>query len=88
MIKLGCAAILVMLSGLNDLTMWLMYPWPQGQRPFVFDWASHVAVFIGQTPNLYHMIAFLAIYLALAGLIMLLPLQTWIDKKLSHYQQS
>jgi len=87
-IKLGCAAILVMLSGLNDLTMWLMYPWPQGQRPFVFDWASHVAVFIGQTPNLYHMIAFLAIHLALAGLIMLLPLQTWIDKKLSHYQQS
>lgn len=74
-IKLGCAAILVTISGLNDLTMWAMYPWPAGERPFVFDWASHVAIFIGRDPNLYHMIGFLAVHLALAVTIVLLPLQ-------------
>ncbi len=78
-IKLGLAAILVMISGLNDLTMWTMYPWPGGERPFVFDWASHVAIFIGRDPNLYHMLGFLAAHLALAVTIILLPLQRWID---------
>lgn len=78
-IKLGLAAILVMISGLNDLTMWLMYPWPGGERPFVFDWASHVAIFIGRDPNLYHMLGFLAVHLVLAVAIILLPLQRRID---------
>lgn len=78
-IKLGLAAILVTISGLNDLTMWMMYPWPGGERPFVFDWASHVAIFIGRDPNLYHMLGFLAVHLALAVTIILLPLQRWID---------
>ncbi len=79
-LKLGFAALLVMLSGLNDLTMWFMYPWPGGDRPFVFDWASHVAVFIGRDPNLYHMLGFLALHLILAAIVMRLPFQTWIEK--------
>lgn len=79
-LKLGFAAILVMLSGLNDLTMWVMYPWPGGERPFIFHWASHVEVFIGQPPNLYHMIAFLAVHLILATIILLLPLQRWLQR--------
>lgn len=72
-LRLGLAAILVMVSGLNDLTFWMMYSWPEGTRPFLFDWASHVAVFIGRTPTLYDMIGFLAVHLLLAGLIILLP---------------
>jgi hypothetical protein len=84
-IKLGCAAILVMISGLNDLTMWLMYPWPQGQRPFVFDWASHVAIFIGRAPNLYHMLGFLSVHLALVVLVMALPLQRWLDRTVTRF---
>lgn len=80
-IKLGLSSILVIISGLNDLTMWVMYPWPDGQRPFDFTWASHVAIFIGRTPNLYHMLAFLAVHLILIGLIMWMPLEKWLDQQ-------
>ena len=79
-IKLGFAGILIMISGLNDLTMWVIYPWPDG-RPFVFKWASHVAIFIGREPNLYHMLTFLGVHLILIGIIMSLPLEKWIDKQ-------
>jgi hypothetical protein len=85
-IKLGLAGILVMISGLNDLTMWVMYPWPDGQRPFVFKWASHVAIFIGGEPNLYHMLAFLGVHLILIGIIFSLPLERWIDQQKIHWQ--
>ncbi|MBN2006515.1 MAG: hypothetical protein JXA21_24400 [Anaerolineae bacterium] len=79
-LKLGLSSVLIMLSGLNDLTMWIMYPWPNGERPFVFDWASHVEVFIGREPNLYHMLGFFAAHLILIGVILALPLQRWLDQ--------
>jgi hypothetical protein len=59
--------------------MWLMYPWPDGERPFVFHWASHVKVFIGRDPNLYHMLAFLGVHVLLIVVIYLLPLEKWFD---------
>jgi len=77
-LKLGLAGILIIISGLNDLTFWAMYSWPNG-RPFVFHWASHVAIFVGGEPNLYHMLAFLGIHLALVGIVLWLPLEKWID---------
>ena len=76
-LKLGGAGVLLLLSGLNDLTMWAMYPWPEG-RPDVFDWASHVSIFIGHAPRLPEMVAFLAVHLGLAGLILAAPLERWL----------
>lgn len=80
-LKVGLSGILIMISGLNDITMWVMYPWPDGQRPAVFSWASHVAIFIGGiSPNLYQMLAFLCVHLVLIGVIFWLPLDKWISK--------
>lgn len=85
-IKLGLAGILVMISGLNDLTMWVMYPWPDG-RPMVFDWASHVAIFIGgNSPTIYQMLIFLGIHILLIGIILWLPLDAWISKQTARWQ--
>jgi hypothetical protein len=84
-LKLGFAGILVLTSGLNDLTMWIMYPWPRGQRPNTFDWASHVAVFIGHTPRVQDMVGFLAIHLLLIAAILCLPVQRWLDRAAAAY---
>jgi hypothetical protein len=74
-LKLGCAGILILLSGLNDLTMWAMYDWPGGTRPVTFDWASHVSVVVGHVPTLPDMLAFVGVHLALALAIVCLPLE-------------
>jgi hypothetical protein len=77
-LKLGSAAILVLVSGLNDLTMWAMYPWPNNARPDTFDWASHVSIFLGRTPHASDMLAFALVHLALIVVILRLPLQRWL----------
>ena len=69
-LRVGIASILLLVSRLNDLTMWLMYAWPGGQRPEIFSWASHVAVFLGHAPDLPEMLTFLGIHLVLAALVM------------------
>ena len=79
-LKLGSAAILVLVSGLNDLTMWAMYAWPNGVRPDTFDWASHVSIFLGRDPHLSDMFAFAAVHLALIIVILRLPLQRWLPE--------
>jgi hypothetical protein len=76
-LKLGGAGILLLVSGLNDLTMWAMNDWPDG-RPDVFDWASHVGVFLGRAPHLSDMLIFLAVHLALAALLLAAPLERWL----------
>jgi hypothetical protein len=81
-LKLGGAGVLLLISGLNDLTMWAMYPWPDGQRPEVFTWASHVSIFLGQAPTLTDMLLFLAIHVLLAVALLALPLRRWIDRAL------
>jgi hypothetical protein len=77
-LKLGCAGILVLISGLNDLTMWAMYEWPGGVRPETFDWASHVRIFLGRDPHPIDMLAFAAVHVALILAILRLPLERWI----------
>ena len=77
-LKLGVAGILVLVSGLNDLTMWAMYDWPGGVRPDSFDWASHVSIFLGREPRLIDMLAFAAVHLVLMLAILRLPLARWI----------
>jgi hypothetical protein len=79
-VKLGGAGLLLLVSGLNDLTMWAMYPWPGGERPEVFSWASHVSIFFGHPPSLPEMLLFLAAHLLLLALLLALPLQRWLDR--------
>lgn len=85
-LKLGLAGILVIVSGLNDLTFWAINTWPDG-RPMVFEWASHVAIFIGRAPSLYDMLGFLAVHLLLAIVIMCLPIQRWLDRLAARWQR-
>jgi hypothetical protein len=77
-LKLGCAGILVLISGLNDLTMWAMYDWPGGLRPDTFEWASHVSIFLGRSPRLTDMLAFASIHLMLIVAVLCLPLERWV----------
>ena len=84
-LKLGLAGILVIVSGLNDLTFWAINTWPDG-RPTVFTWASHVAIFIGHPPTVYDMLGFLAVHLLLIVVIMCLPIQRWIDRLAARWQ--
>jgi hypothetical protein len=86
-LRLGFATTLLLVSGLNDLTMWAMYAWPDGVRPDVFSWASHVAVFIGREPHLSDMLVFLAVHLSLVALVMTLPLPRSRSGQLQRGQQ-
>jgi hypothetical protein len=79
--KVGLAGVLVLISGLNDLTMWLMYPWPNGARPEVFDWASHVTIFIGREPHVSDMLIFLAVHTLLIVAILAVPLERWLTRR-------
>jgi hypothetical protein len=80
-LKLGCAGILVLVSGLNDLTMWAMYDWPGGVRPETFEWASHVSIFLGRDPRLLDMVAFASVHLLLIVGLLRLPLERWIPNR-------
>jgi hypothetical protein len=44
----------------------------------VFDWASHVSIFLGREPHLADMLAFASVHLALIVVIARLPLERWI----------
>lgn len=81
-LKLGIASVLVVVSGLNDLTFWLTYDWPNG-RPSHLNWASHIAVFVGGPPSVATAVVFLAIHLALAFGVMLLPLNRYVERALN-----
>ena len=80
-LKLGCSGILVLVSGLNDLTMWAMYDWPDGVRPETFEWASHVSIFLGRDPRVLDMLAFASVHLLLIVGILRVPLERWIPNR-------
>lgn len=86
-LKLGVAAILVVVSGLNDLTFWLTYDWPDG-RPSHLDWASHIIVFVGGPPSVATAVVFLAVHLALAAAVMFVPLDRYVDRALAEQEVS
>jgi hypothetical protein len=81
-LKLGVAAILVVISGLNDLTFWATYDWPNG-RPDVFAWASHMIVFTGGPPVPLTATVFVVVHLALAGAVLTVPLGRWVDSRVA-----
>lgn len=78
-LKVGTAAVLVVISGLNDLTFWAVYSWPDG-RPRSLTWASHMTVFLGGPASIPVAFTFLAVHLALAAAVLALPLPRWIDQ--------
>jgi hypothetical protein len=78
-LKVGVAAVLVVISGLNDLTFYFSYAWPDG-RPDRLSWASHIAVFVGGPPTAVVAIGFCLVHLALAAVVLALPVQAWLDR--------
>ena len=78
-LKTGVAAVLVVVSGLNDLTFWAAYSWPDG-RPDQLAWASHISVFVGGPPSVLTATVFLAVHLVLAVAVVALPLGRWVDR--------
>lgn len=81
-LKVGAAAVLVVISGLNDFTFWATYSWPNG-RPERFEWASHMIVFLGGPPTAPVAAVFTIAHLALAGAALALPAQRWVDRALA-----
>jgi hypothetical protein len=78
-LKAGVAAVLVVVSGLNDLTFYYGYDWPDG-RPARLDWASHIEVFVGGPATPAVAIGFCLVHLGLAGAVLALPVQRWLDR--------
>ncbi len=78
-LKTGMAAVLIVVSGLNDLTFLAAYSWPDG-RPTELAWASHISVFIGGPPSVAEAVVFLVVHLALAAVVVALPLGRWVDR--------
>ena len=81
-LKVGVAAVLLVVSGLNDLGFWLLNDWPDG-RPETLDWASHIVVFVGGPPSVVTAAVFLAVHLALAVAVLAAPLERWVDERVT-----
>ena len=82
-LKVGVASMLVVVSGLNDLTFWLTNDWGPDGRPAVLRWASHIIVFVGGPPGVVTAWVFLAVHLVLAAAVLALPLGRFVDRALS-----
>jgi hypothetical protein len=82
-LKVGVASILVVVSGLNDLTFWALNDvWSAGARPDELAWASHIVVFVGGPPSVATAVVFLLVHLVLAGLVLAMPVTRWVDRAL------
>lgn len=82
-LKAGIASILVVISGVNDLTFWALNDvWSAGSRPTELKWASHMIVFLGGPPSVPAAVAFMAVHLVLAAAVLALPLGRWINRAL------
>jgi hypothetical protein len=71
-LRLGFAATLVLVSGINDITFYYLYDWPDG-RPERFTWASHITVFTGSPATPAVAVTFAGVHLVLAALVLALP---------------
>lgn len=78
-LRAGIVGILVLISGLNDLTFYYTNDW-NGPRPPRLNWASHIAVFVGGPPSATVAIVFCAVHLVLAAVVLALPLGRWVDR--------
>lgn len=81
-LKTGVAALLVVVSGLNDLTFWALNEvWAAGSRPSDLPWASHIVVFTG-VPSVLTAVVFMVVHVALAAVVIALPVGRWVDRAL------
>lgn len=81
-LKTGVAAILVVVSGLNDLTFWALNDvWAAGSRPSDLPWASHIIVFTG-VPSVATAVVFMLVHVVLAAVVIALPVGRWVDRAL------
>jgi hypothetical protein len=79
-LKAGVAAILVVISGVNDLTFWLLNDvWSAGSKPAELKWASHMIVFLGGPPSVPAAVVFMAVHLVLAAVVVALPMGRWVS---------
>ncbi|GAB3136771.1 hypothetical protein GCM10027258_11470 [Amycolatopsis stemonae] len=79
-LKVGVASILVVISGVNDLTFWAVNDvWAAGTKPTELKWASHMIVFLGGPPSVPAAVAFMAVHLVLAAIVVALPVGRWVS---------
>lgn len=69
-LRLGFAMLLLQLSGLEDLAYLLLHHIP---LPAVWDWASHMTVFLGHAPSRAEALWFIAVHVVLAILVLVTP---------------
>jgi hypothetical protein len=82
-LKAGVASILVVVSGVNDLTFWALNDvWAAGSKPTELKWASHMIVFLGGPPSVPAAVAFMAVHLVLAAIVVALPVGRWVNRAL------
>lgn len=84
-LQLGAAGILVLISGLNDLTYWYTADWGRAGRPHTLFWASHIRVFVGGNPTIPVAVTFMLVHLLVAGLILTRPVERWLDRLLARF---
>lgn len=85
-VQLGAAGVLVLISGLNDLTYWYAADWGHSGRPHTLFWASHIEVFVGGSPTIPVAIVFMAVHLVLAGLVLTRPVERWLDRLATRFR--
>lgn len=76
--RIGYASILVMLSGLEDLSFLTTTP-GQGPIPQVWTWASHMTVFVGRPLHKAEAFVFIAIHVVLAVAVLTVPTR-WLRR--------
>jgi hypothetical protein len=80
-LKAGVASILVVISGVNDLTFWALNDlWAAGHKPAELKWASHMIVFLGGPPSVPAAVVFMAVHLILAAVVVALPVGRWFTR--------
>jgi hypothetical protein len=76
-LRVAFALMLLQLSGVEDLAFLTVNDHPAGSKyasiPDVWDWASHMTVFIGHPPTKNQAFAFIAVHVVLALLVLFLP---------------
>lgn len=76
-LRIAFALLLLQLSGLEDLAYITVNDHPADSKyasiPEVWDWASHMTVFIGHPPTKNQAFAFIAVHVVLALLVLFVP---------------
>ena len=80
--RVGYALLLIMLSGLEDLAFLTVNNHtepPYNEIPAVWEWASHMTVFLGHPPTRNEAFAFIAVHVVLVVFLLVAPTR-WFEK--------